>query len=90
MTEKSSSGEGIGYFGEVEVVTLRMNTRPECRQANEVVNPVEKAILLMEVEMEVNGEFNLGCWTSDMILRTQKLDPDCKTSKEGTVTQEFD
>ena len=44
VTEKLNPGECIGYFGEMEVVIVRMNTGPECRQVIEMVDPMEKAI----------------------------------------------
>ena len=62
----------------------------QCRQLSEVVYPVEKATLLMEVEMEANGELDPDCWTSEITSVTQELDPDHKTLEEGTVTLEFD
>ena len=54
VIEKFNPGESIGYFGEMEVVTIRMSTEPKFKQVTEVMGPVEEVILMMEMEMEAN------------------------------------
>ena len=55
MTEELNPGESIGYFGEMEVVTVRMNTGPE---STDMGNLVEEATLLIGVKMEANGRLD--------------------------------